>query len=327
MKPAFLPAFAALLLLAACADSPRVAGGVDGNPNFLEGRIELPGTKAPAARVAVVLSGADGVAARGGRAAGWRVLDTAWTDSDGRYRFALGTDGRYRLEARVGDSLLASREIDYDADRGGSVETIEIPLPVGGALLVDDFESIDGKSPLASWFRDAAAWSFFGSDTAMIGILPAAVVATPDSGITDCGAQGRCVHYTATGRAALPRYELSMFSTCLRRLPIANIRLGRADSFVVLARGSGTLNLAVWASDSTGTWAAPAYAAKQFALDSEWTRFALPLDSLCFKSGSDSLPWSATRFHTFAVGLIGVGDLWLDDIRLHGATLLDLQTP
>lgn len=326
MKPLALFALPGLVLLASCGDSPRVAGGVDGNPNFLEGRIELPGTGAPAARVTVILSGSDGTAARIRDASGWTARDTTWTDSDGRYRLLLETDGRYRLEARVGDSLLVSREVDYDADRGRILEPIEIPLPTTGTILVDDFES-EGRSPLASWFRDAARWVFFGSDTSMIGILPSSLVATPDSGILDCAEQGRCVHFTATTRAAPPRYELSMIRTNLRALPIANLRIGRADSFVVLAKGSGTLNLAVWVSDTAGTWPAPVYGAKQFPLDSSWTRFSLPLDSLRFGSGSDTLPWSDTRFHTFAVGLVGVGELWLDDIRLHGATLLDLQTP
>jgi len=300
---------------------------VDGNPNFLEGRIELPGTGAPAARVTVVLSGSDGTAARARAASGWTARDTTWTDSDGRFRFPVPSDGRYLLQARVGDSLLAAREVDYDADRGAIVDAIEIAIPSDGSVLLDDFENAGQASSLSAWFRDACRWSFFRTDTAAIGILPAAVVSTPDSGVVDCAEQGRCVHFTATERATGALFGLSMVSTSLRPLVPGGFRLGQADSLVVVARGSGTLNLAVWASDSAGTWAAPVYGARQFPLASGWNRFALPLDSLRFGSGTDTLPWSATRFRTFAIGLVGVGEVWLDDIRLHGATLLDLQTP
>lgn len=151
MKPA-LPIFSILCAcLWSCGDSKPVSGGVDGNPNFLQGRFLRPDSDEPAPWVAVVLSGSDAPAARAQASPAWRPLDTILTDSDGRFAFRLDSDGTYLVEARVGDSLVLSHQVDFQASIGKRLDDAPLPLPSGKMLLVEDFEPSSSTSSYARW--------------------------------------------------------------------------------------------------------------------------------------------------------------------------------
>lgn len=327
MKPALLLAMPALLLLTSCGDTPRVAGGVDGNPNFLEGRLVLPDSASPAARIPVVLSSSDGNAARPHAATAWIPRDTAWTDSNGCYRFPLSIDGRYRLQARVGDSLVISLDVDFSTTCGKRMEDAVVPLPFPGTLVVADFEPRATSASLAPWFSDAYGLRLLHNDSTRIAITPQSILSNPESGIADCGEQGNCYHMATTLVAADALYDLTEIYESFRPSPSGCFDLSRADSLTLRVRGTGNMLVSWWGKDaalSKTTWSMPN---RLLPLTPEWRTISLPTDSIRFDWGTDTIPWSGSCLHKITFGLRGQGDLWLDDIRLHGATLLDLQTP
>lgn len=324
MKPLRLSAIALPALLVSCGDSQRVAGGVDGNPNFLEGSLVLPGGSDPASHVPVVLSGAS-PAARATE--GWSPRDTTWTDSLGRYRFPLTIDGRYRLEARVGDSLVMSRELDYHAGSGLRLEAAVLPLPAGKYLVVADFETLATTSSPAPWFSDAFGLRLLSNDSTRLRIAPASIVSDPASGATDCPGHGRCYHVTTTLVASDAASDPTEIYDMFRPSPNDCFDLSAADSITLAVRGTGELLLSWWGKDlalTRSTWSMPT---RIVPLASDWTTLTIPTDSIRFPWDADSVPWSGSCLHKITFGLRGQGELWIDDIRLHGVDLLDLQTP
>lgn len=325
MKPAtrmlaFLCAF-----LWSCGDSKPVSGGVDGNPNFLQGRLLRPGADEPAPRVAVVLSGSDAPAARAQATSAWRPLDTTWTDSDGRFAFRLESDGTYLLEARVGDSLVLSRQVDFQASGGRRLDDAAIAIPSGKTLLVEDFEPISSTLSYARWYSDAYDLGVLPGDPSRISIAPSTIASDPASGIGDCGLQGNCYHLATTSLVPDAIWDVTEVYDRFRPAPGECFDLSQADSVIALVRGTGTFRMVFWAKDlglSQPDWSQTAH---EQPLPGTWTRIAIPTDSIGFGSGADSVHWKNSCLHKITFGLRGDGELWIDDIRLHGVDVLHLQ--
>ena len=309
-----------------CGDSKPVSGGVDGNPNFLQGRLLRPNADEPAPQVAVVLSGSDAPAARSRATSAWRPLDTTWTDSDGRFAFRVESDGAYLIEARVGDSLVLSRQVDFASSSGKRLDDAILPLPSGKVLLVDDFEPPASTHSFARWYSDAYGLGFLSNDPSRISISPSTIPSDPASGIEDCGLQGNCYHLATTSLVPDAIWDVTEVYDMFRPTAGECFDLSEADSVIALVRGTGTFRMVFWAKGiglSQPDWS---QTARELPLPGTWTRIAIPTDSIGFASGTDSFQWKNSCLHKITFGLRGDGELWIDDIRLHGVDILDLQT-
>lgn len=313
----FLTIFVSLLF-DACSGEKEVAGGVDGNPNFLQGTIHSA-YGAPLEQVPVVLFApvATDLAKRLETSTAdttWQPLDTCWTDVAGQFRFALDTDGFYRLEVRLGDTLLWSEEIDYQASIGYTAPNQAIPLPCEAGILVDDFELPGQVTYLGRWFNDASPWLLAQKPLSDdFSVEPMTVLTEPRSARVLCDeAQNYCLHIRVSGidddEAALMLYNT------LRPFTQNGVALPSAQTLQVRAKGTGLLKLGV-SMQSLSDLKSYA-AADEFALDSQWQTFNLYFNGYTVQD---------LMVQDIRIGLNGNGEIWIDDVRITGSTFWDLR--
>lgn len=318
-----LPIFALLYIIIACTSHEKISGGVDGNPNFLQGQLLFPDGVTPADSVPVILYGTAKASAKR-LAASLGALDTAYSDSSGNFQFEIHTDGQYRIDAMQGDSVLYSQDISYSASTGLTLDSIVIPLPSLGFVLIDDFENADGSSTLAAWFDDALAWSSLLRGTDRVDIVPASLRGDVPAARSDCAEQGYCLHFATTLLTEDASTDHNLVYHMLRPYPDQTLALPHADSITVLAKGSGTLVFGLWyvASSVSPSWQT---LEKTFTLSTTWQRFSIPLENTVLDVEGTPTPWSAARIHKIVVGLEGAGDLWFDNVQIHGISQVELR--
>lgn len=316
------------MLCAACGKQDDVAGGVDGNPNFLQGQLVFPDGKTPADSLPVILYGTSAVNAKyalNGNASSLTALDTAYSDSNGFFLFEIHSDGEYRVDVLLGDSVLYTKAFSYTATSGLAMDNITVPLPDLDYVLLDDFENATDASSLASWFGDALAWTDLLRGTDRVSVAPATLRGDVLSARSDCAGQGACLHFTATPVIADAGTDQSLVYNMLRPYADETIALPTADSVTVLAKGAGTLIMGVWVQDSLLRWSDWHVEARTYTLTENWQTFSFPLRAQVFMVDGVEYSWSTTCLHKFIFGLQGEGELWLDDVKIYGITLLDLQ--
>lgn len=311
--------FCAMSFFVSCGDSRPSEGGVDGNPNFLQGRVLQSGSHLPAISLPVVLSRSSDSAGR----TTWRATDTVRTDSAGFYRFRLASDGLFRLESKIGDSTVFARSVSFQASEGSRVD-FEVPLPGANGILIDDFEH-PGKSSLAPWFADASPWTLLNLDPTRIRIAPADLASSTDSLIADCAEQGKCLHFSTTTLSADAQSDLTSFYNLLRPGFSGCVSLPFADSVTVLAKGSGNLRLEVWVYDTADIAGATQIHKRDLPLSASWNKVSLPMSSVQFDFNGTKRDWGGTCLHKVNVGLVGAGELWVNNVRIEGSTVLDLH--
>ena len=315
---ATFPTLFLFLLLGGCTGEKDVAGGVDGNPNFLQGSIQSA-YGAPLEQVPVVLfsHASTDLAKRTGSTTGdttWQPLDTSWTDAAGQFRFALDTDGFYRLEVRLGDTLLWSEEIDYRAATGYTAPQRAIPLPCEDGILVDDFELPGQTTYLGRWFSDASPWLLAQMPQSdEFSVEPTTALTEPRSARILCDeSQNYCLHFHVSGSddgdAALMLYNT------LRSFTQNGIALPSAQTLQVRAKGTGLLKLGV--SMQSLLDSKDYTAVGEFSLTSQWQIFNLYFNGYTVQD---------LMVQDIRVGLNGNGELWIDDVRITGATYWELH--
>jgi len=180
-----------------------------------------------------------------------------------------------------------------------------------GTVLVSDFESGTGALAL-----DCRCGGFYAGGKETTLALPR--LGGPfDSAIGSAGAgrTGKALHvlFTATGT------EYALVGTRLGHGPN---RFGGLDSITLWARGTGAIRVALENGEDT---AADAKAWAFIHPDSTWRRFAVrPSDfgpPAPAARGWDAIRDSVTTLTLF---LNEGGELWIDDIRLHGLTQSDI---
>lgn len=297
--------------LLACGRDENVAGGVDGNPNFLQGRLLGAEGEAPLVGAPVVLYAPAPLAryALDGLKADWRALDTAYTDSDGVFIFSLAQDGAYYLEMRVGDSVLYAEEVSYAAQRGLVLEPRTLDIDSASQVLLDDFEEAAAPSSLGHWYVDALRWVSLLEDGSRTAVTPSAVRLFADSARLACGMDGTCMHLRVDSLAEQASEDRNLLYNMLRPYEGECITISRGFSLVVKARGNGSLSLGAWmgTQGDTENWDRRYQA---YALDSVWKDYALPVEAGCL--------------HKVLVGLQGPGELWFDEVRLKGLSYWEL---
>lgn len=311
----------AMSFFVSCGDPRPSQGGVDGNPNFLQGRVLQAGSRLPAISLSVVLERSSPDTA--GRPSTWRATDTARTDSAGIYRFRLDADGLYRLESKIGDSTVFSRLVSFQASEGAKVD-FDIPLPGANGILIDDFEN-PGKSSLATWFADASPWTLLNLDATRIQIAPASLAGSTSDLITNCAGQGKCMTFATTTLVAAAKDDFTSFYNLMRPGSSGCVSLPHADSVTLLAKGSGNLRLEVWVYDTAAVGGATQIHRRDIPLTAGWNRASLPLQSVRFDFNGTSRDWAGTCIHKVNAGLVGAGELWIDNVRIEGSTVLDLH--
>lgn len=309
-----------------CGDSKLTCGGVDGNPNFLQGHVSLPANSSSAENVAVVLSESVGIrmATRSSEAS-WSPVDTTFTDASGNYRFPLAQNGTFRIDALVGDSTLFVGTFLHQASKGTRLD-FQVPLPESDGLLFDDFESAPSTS-LSKWFKNAHPWILHFRDT-LVDILPAELDTSTTSLVVDtCGAQGKCMAFSTILNVPGGIYAFNGF---LIPIPFSSqgcVDLSKADWMSLRVRGEGELSVFIWVgrNDDPSIWMDLEF---NRTLTKDWTTQNLKLADTTFHLKRNSVPvdvqWNQLCVHKFLVGLRGVGSIQADDIRMKGITQLDI---
>ncbi|MCB9495508.1 MAG: hypothetical protein H6686_01290 [Fibrobacteria bacterium] len=319
------PALASLLctLLVSCGDP--VGGGVDGNPNFLEGRLTLSDGTTPAVGALVVASIEVPAAARA--LGDGSAEDSARTDSQGRFRLRPSSDGTWLLRAFAGDSLLLSRLVKWRGSEGLRLADAVVPVEASDSVLVDDFEPAGSSRGLSAWSASLQPWRFLVPDSTNLVVAPIGQDTLLEVAIEDCAERGgRCIHLSGTSRDSLGLY------THARAYHLLGTESGRCidpsifDSLRAAVSGTGRVELALWVtgSGSGSTWTR--MDGREFPLEGAWTDVAMAFADLEFRDDADQVvPLSSTCLHKVSIGLLGNADLRFDDVRLSGATALELQ--
>jgi hypothetical protein len=178
---------------------------------------------------------------------------------------------------------------------------------------------------LATWFADASPWTLLGFDPARTRIEPTDLANSTGSLVTDCAEQGKCLHFSTTSLAADAENSLTSFYNLLRPGPTGCVYLPHADSVTVLAKGSGSLRLEVWVYDTADIAGATQIHKRDLPLSASWNKVSLPTSSVQFDFNGTSRDWAGTCIHKVNVGLVGTGELWIDNVRVEGSTVLDLH--
>lgn len=293
------------LLLIACSDK-KVAGGVDANTNYLQGRLVLSDSSRQVDSLQVDLWKATSTTAkRTAAAAQWEFIASTFTDSRGRYEFMVTKNGDYSVRAKVGDSTLYEREIDFVAEEGADLEADTLPLPFPNKVLLADFENEDTISILTSWFHDASSWGLRVTDSTKVN--------AHFYGVEECSAGNLCYHLSADTIGTEARYELTTIRNLIRPYTNKCAVLPNAESIQFKAKGSGTVYFGYWQMDSTRNWLNAYYRPTEAQLTNSWNSYTIPIQM----NSGDCL-------HEVFFGLQGEGELWIDDIWIYGVNLLDL---
>lgn len=175
------------------------------------------------------------------------------------------------------------------------------------SALVDDFEDglLLNKLPnRGAWFDTASASAKFAN----FGILDRPI-----------GRAGKVLHFSYTadsisGQYVLIKTPIASSSRCMRSV----------DSIVLWARGSGKLKVALEKTFN----GVSRKALSIVHVDTAWNRIAVrPSDFVVGDNKAGNVGWTAVRDSITHLTLFmeGNGELWLDDVRIHGISVDDLR--
>lgn len=230
-----------------------------------------------------------------------------WDKSSGRARLHIRLDAKFlRSDSRLQltwDNPPARRSAPEIVWAGIS-DSLRLELT---SVLVDDFE----RGTMLNRLPAAQTWYSSGSDPDRISWLTI--------GDAGAGRSGKALGIGYSANAFLGQYAL--MGTALGN---RTYNLRSLDSIVFQVRGSGTL----YTSLDRWTNGLGYKARAKVPLDSTWKRVRIrPIDFETTIDASGNIGWTAIRDSvthlTFLVG--GTGELWIDDVRLHGVDRDDFR--
>lgn len=291
----FLRLFCSLsiLLIVSCGREDH-AGGVDANTNFLQGQLLLPGSVEPAVGARVHLRQSE------------QIVDSTRTDSIGNYRFLLAESGAYQIDAMVGDSVLLQKQIEFELGDFIRIPAQELALPSASYTLLADFEPSEVTGAISRWFSDADTWVLYVADETLLGASA--------NRVDLCDTHGACTYMKSQVLGDGGEFVVAEYRNLLRPYISQCISLPNADSLTLIAKGTGNLIMSVWGMNAAGDWDSNQIVSSQFALEQDWSTFKFDFYTL-----------KQECLHKVVVGIQGAGELWFDDLKLHGVNLLDLD--
>lgn len=318
MTRAWLPRlFLAVFCLLACDGKHRDAsgskgGGADGNPNFLQGVLISPENSMPLPAMTIILSKRS--TAPHSPDSAWVPIDTVFTDSTGAFLFRLIDLSEVKVNAYLGDSLIFSSQFFYDPAEGYNLGVQEAASLGPSPLLLENFEDADRPSALSAWISDADPWRVDPLYSAIV-TTPATILDSVQSAGTDCGEQGRCLHFSIDSHGT--RDSTLLLKNRLRLRDECAFLMSESDSFSVLAKGRGMLQLGYDSQDDDYPGIMSGNDAP-YSLTSSWKRYSIPLRWPEMQIGDETI--FLKRLCYVHVGLVGVGELWVDDLYFPGVS-------
>jgi len=282
-----------VLLIGSCGKEDH-AGGVDANTNFLQGQLLLPGSAEPAVGARVHLRQNE------------QVVDSTRTDSVGMYRFLLSKSGAYQIDAMVGDSALMKQYIQFELGDSIRIPAQELPLPSTSMTILADFESTEVTEALSRWFANADSWVLYVSDETLLG-------ATANR-VDECDTHGGCAYLNSLVLGDGGEFVVAEYRNLLRPYISQCVPIPDADSLTLIAKGTGNLFIAAWGMNAAGDWESNQIESNQYELGTDWKSYQFDISTM-----------EQECLHKVVIGIQGAGELWFDDLKIHGVNLLDLD--
>lgn len=232
----------------------------------------------------------------------------AWVDSTGRFTLDSLPAGVHTVQLLNSSSLLRA----YATVTAGGVSNVgELRAEAGARLLLDDFEDRNTQHRFVA-LAGQSWWYLDASD----GVTLSGVAGSPlplDSGDA---VFGRSLHFSADFSGA----DTGSWVDCGVQIGLRErfYDLSGVDSLVFWAKGNGSPLVAFYLKAGN--------IRKPLTLHADWSRYAVPLDSMVFVGTSGTQPDRAAAV-ILAWKLIGTGELWLDEIELVGAKATQIWQP
>lgn len=313
------------LILLGCSPSEKVSG-VDSNTNFIQGTLTFVGEDGSAAIAGVPVYLWSDLAPTVNTAP--KMLHTAldWssqppkdstkTDSNGHYRFKNLSQGSYRIQSYVGDSLLFQETIVLKEDSPVTLAPQELQIPYVQQVVLENFETEDRRL-LASWFHDAANWKGLFPSEDRVTLFPQTVRNQLETAVESCDSLNHCAHFSAALVDSGAHDNLNVHYNMLRPYKEDCIELPTAQVLRVRAKGQGTLYIGIWLMDSAGK---NTYHSSISDLQTNWQTQQMDLQELYTQVDP-----SQRCIHKVLIGLKGPGEIWWDDLVMEGVSLVDFR--
>lgn len=265
---------------------------------------------------------------------GWVQIDTlpiVFGGHTGDFTFVVPSGQKIELFSQNAKSIPNSHLTDFIAWEGDTVVVGALsPQSNGSEILIDNFEDGDLRTLIGRYFSGGWWYGDASAGTASISTINESAVVQTDS--------TKALHATATVLDPdFPiRYAVLGFNIgagvqgCPQNQGSCFFNLAKAQSISFRAKGNGTVRMQI-GTKAVSDLKDYNFPYQEITIDNRWRTFVVPLNQLQINPSSPAslkgITLSDMLKGSYAVSFLMMNDmdLWIDDIKINGLGLGDLE--